>query len=221
MMPLEAEAPDPRRMPVLVLADTSGSMTVDGKIGVLNDAIRRMVDSLSRVDIPDCVITVAVVSFGDEEARMHLPMTPVRDLQWEALQASGRTPMGQAFELARLLLEDDTVVPRRSYRPNLVLVSDGIPTDEWRSPLQRLDETEQARRALRFAVGVGADMKLDVLRDFAGPLGEVVDVENVEMLIEFFKFVTTTVTATILQPVQSQAELPTFKDYPTNDVIEF
>lgn len=220
-MPLEAEEPEPRRMPVLVLADASGSMTADGKIDVLNDAIRRMVDSLGQVDIPDCQLAVAVVAFGDEEARLHVPMTPVRDLDWEPLTASGRTPMGQAFELARSLLDDASIVPRRSYRPNLVLVSDGIPTDEWRKPLSRLDDTEQARRALRFAVGIGADMKLDVLRDFAGPLGEVVDVEDVEMLIEFFKFVTYTVTATINQPVRSQAELPTFKDYPTNDVIEF
>lgn len=220
-MPIEIEDIEPRRMPVVVLADTSGSMTSDGKIDVLNDAIRRMVDAFRQIDLPDCELALSVVSFGGEEAHLHLPMTPVAQIEWEPLTAAGRTPMGKAFDRARSLLEDADVVPPRSYRPNLVLVSDGIPTDDWKAPLKILDETEQARRALRFAVGIGADMKVDVLRAFAGDVGEVVPVEDVEMLIEFFKFVTYAVTATIKQPVQSQAELPTFKEFPTNDLIEF
>ncbi len=208
-------------MPVLVLADTSGSMSVGGKIDVLNDAIERMIDTLRQVEVPDCEIAVAVVAFGGEAARLHLPLTPVGPLDWQPLSASGRTPMGQAFELARSLLDDRSVVPHRSYRPNLVLVSDGIPTDAWEVPLAQLDEAEQAKRALRFAVGIGPDMKTDVLRAFAGDLGQVVPVDEVEMLIEFFKFVTYTVATSVHQPVQSQAELPTFKDYPSGDVLEF
>lgn len=220
-MPIAVEAPSPRRMPVVVLADTSGSMTSDAKIDVLNDAIGRMLEAFRQIDLPDCELAVSVVAFGGDEAHIHREMTPVRDLSWTPLEAGGRTPLGSALELARALLDDDAIVPSRSFRPNLVLVSDGIPTDEWKAPLSRLDETTQARRALRFAVGIGADMKLDVLRAFAGELGEVVPVEDVEMLIEFFKFVTYSVTATIQQPIQSQADLPTFKNYPTAGVIEF
>ncbi|MFL5346088.1 MAG: hypothetical protein ACJ8AT_14970 [Hyalangium sp.] len=46
------------------------------------------------------------------------------------MPAEGRTLMGAAFELARELIEDRTRLPARAYRPTLVLVSDGIPTDE-------------------------------------------------------------------------------------------
>lgn len=220
-MAIEVDEPEPRRLPVLVLADTSGSMGVDGKIEVLNDAVRRMVEAFARIDLPECEIVVAVISFGGDEALVHITPTPARRLDWTPLTAEGRTPMGHAFDLARDLLAEPETVPRRSYRPHLILVSDGIPTDEWRPALARLDEAEQATRALRFAVGIGADAKIDVLRAFAGEFGEVVPVEQVEMLTEFFKFVTYTVTASIHKPVASQADVPTFQEYPVNDVVEF
>jgi uncharacterized protein YegL len=220
-MPIEVDQSVPRRLPVLVLADTSGSMGVDGKLEVLNDAIRRMVEAFSQIDVPDCDLGVAVVSFGGEQASFHLPFTRVAELVWEPLAAAGRTPMGQAFDLVCGLLEDPHVIPPRSYPPHLILVSDGIPTDDWRKPLARLAEAEQARRALRFAVGIGADAKIDVLRAFAGPDGEVVPAEKVEMLTEFFRFVTYTVGTSIHRPVASQAEVLTFADYPSNDALEF
>jgi hypothetical protein len=56
---------------------------------------------------------------------------------------------------------------------------------------------------------------------FAGPEGEVVPVERVELLTEFFRYVTLTVTSAATRPVKSQTELPTFKDFPTNEIIEF
>jgi hypothetical protein len=58
---------------------------------------------------------------------------------------------------------------------------------------------------------------MDVLKDFAGKDGEVVPAERVELLTEFFRFVTFTVTRT----VKSQTELPTFKNFSTDEMIEF
>lgn len=219
-MPIEVSAPEPRPMLVVVLADTSGSMGVDGKITVLNDAVSRMVDAFKQLHVPGCEIVLSVVAFGGS-ASVHLAPTAVREVQWSPLGAAGGTPMGAAFDLASRLLADESVVPPRSFRPNLVLVSDGIPTDEWESPLRALDAIEHAKRALRFAVGIGADARGEVLKRFAGDVGEVVPVERVELLTEFFRYVTYTVTRAAQRPVRSQAELPTFKNYPSNDVVEF
>jgi uncharacterized protein YegL len=129
--------------------------------------------------------------------------------------------MGHAFTLAAELLDDERAVPTRSYQPNLVLVSDGIPTDRWEEPLKRLNEARRAGKALRFAIGIGSDQKVDVLARFAGDEGEVVPVERVELLTEFFRYVTYTVSQSVANMVTSQAELPTFKDFPTDDFIEF
>lgn len=196
-------------------------MAADGKIDVLNEAIDRMLAAFRTLDVPGCEVHVAVIAFGGNKASLHLPPTPVDDATWTSLSASGRTPMGQAFSLAKAMLEDEDAVPSRSYRPNLVLVSDGIPTDDWQGPLASLDASKQAQRAMRFAIGIGADTKLDVLRKFAGEVGQVVPAEDVEVITEFFKFVTYSVTAAVTRGVKSQAELPTFRDFSSSDVIEF
>lgn len=220
-MAIQVDQPEPRCLPVIVLADTSGSMSVDGKIEVLNDAIRRMIDAFAKLDLPECEVNLALIAFGGEEARFHVPLTAVSELAWKPLDAAGRTPMGHAFGLVRRLLDDREVIPPRSYRPHLVLVSDGIPTDEWRKPLADLDAAEQAGRALRFAVGIGADATGEVLRTFAGEQGEVVPVEQVEVLTEFFRFITYTVATSVHRPIASQADVLTFDEYPANDVPEF
>lgn len=219
-MPIEVSAPQPRSMLVVILADTSGSMSVDGKIDVLNDAVSRMVVAFQQVHVPGCEIVLAVITFGNDTA-IHLPPTPVINVEWSPIAAGGPTPMGAAFTKAHEVLADPEISPSRAFRPNLILVSDGIPTDDWEAPLKLLDAEEQAQRALRFAVGIGSDARQDVLKRFAGDLGEVVEVQQVELLTDFFRYVTYAVTQAAQRPVRSQAELPTFKDYPTNDVIEF
>ena len=60
-----------------------------------------------------------------------MPLTPAADVQWTPALANGMTPMGAALDIATDLIEDSDCVPRRAYRPTLVLVSDGLPNDEW------------------------------------------------------------------------------------------
>src|SRR5690242_7581755 len=125
----------PRPLPVVVLADTSGSMTQENKIGVLNRSLREMVASLAREDDVAGEIQLAVITFGGDTAVLHQPLLPVGGLDLAELSAGGRTPMGAAFAAAASMLDDTDVVPHRSYQPTIVLVSDGRPTDDWRSGL--------------------------------------------------------------------------------------
>jgi uncharacterized protein YegL len=212
-MPIDFDHEVPRALPVLILADTSGSMSVDGKIGVLNESISRMITEFQGLELPGAEVNVGVIAFGADEARVHLPLSPVDGMVWQPLTAAGSTPMGGAFRLATELLDDPTQIPGRSYQPNLVLVSDGIPTDRWEAPLEALNSAERAGRALRFAIGIGADQKVDVLKRFAGSEGEVVPADRVELLTEFFRYVTFTVSRSATSASRSQADLPRFDDF--------
>src|SRR5207249_3527750 len=82
------------------------------------------------------------------------------------MAAAGNTPMGSAFDLATRMIEDRAQVPRRAYRPTLILVSDGQPTDEWQLPLERLLASERASKAARFAMGIGDDADSAMLSTF-------------------------------------------------------
>ena len=56
----------------------------------------------------------------------------------------------------------------RAFPPVLVVVSDGRPTDDFESGLERLLAEPWGRRAVRLAIAIGTDADLDVLARFIG-----------------------------------------------------
>lgn len=184
-----------RPLPVIVLADVSGSMSANGKIDALNDAVSEMIATFAEEDDTRAEIHVSVIAFGGGGASIHKPLRPARETRWEPMSASGRTPMGEAFELARAMIEDRETVPSRAYRPTLVLVSDGVPTDDWRTPLATLLTSERASKATRFAMGVGADADRETLTAFlANDEGRVFEAHEAREIKNFFRWVTMSVT---------------------------
>jgi uncharacterized protein YegL len=66
----------PRHLPVLVLADASGSMAESGKIETLNTSIAAMIRDFAAEDSAHSDITVGVIAFGDNEAWVHQAIEP-------------------------------------------------------------------------------------------------------------------------------------------------
>ena len=92
-----------KRLPVIILADISGSMSVDGKIETLNRAIAEMIASFAQEEDVRAEIHVAVVTFGKGGAKIHLPLQVASQIQWTDMEAVGsQTQAGSAF-VARLL----------------------------------------------------------------------------------------------------------------------
>jgi uncharacterized protein YegL len=184
-----------RPLPVIILADVSGSMSQDGKIDALNGALTEMLDAFADEDSQMVEIHVAVVTFGGS-ASLYVPLQPCRDVTWSAMVASGNTPLGAALTIVTDLLEDRQQVPSRAYRPSVVLVSDGQPNDAWQEPLGRFLGSERASKAQRFALGIGADADLEILRKFlADPEGRVMEAHEARGIRQFFRWVTMSVTA--------------------------
>ncbi len=184
-----------RPLPVILLADVSGSMGVDGKIQALNHAVHEMIEAFQDESDLRAEIHVAVITFGGK-ARIHLPLGPSRDASWTELGASGGTPMGAAFDIARELVEDRAVIPSRAYRPTIVLVSDGQPTDSWQQPLEALLGSERGGKAFRMALAIGADADHDVLQAFlADPEARVFRADEARHIRQFFQLVTMSVSS--------------------------
>ena len=125
---------DPRPLPVILLVDTSDSMSEENRIGVCDESIRSMLREFAQLDRTTGAIQIAVITFGGQ-ARIHQPLTPVRQIEWTDMEPSGLTPIGGALRLAGQILEDREQVPTRAYEPTLVLVSDGLPTDDYEDEL--------------------------------------------------------------------------------------
>ncbi|MFE6331900.1 VWA domain-containing protein [Streptomyces sp. NPDC057798] len=190
-----------RPLPVLVLADVSGSMDQDKKIETLNNAMAGMINSFATEDSLYGEITVGVITFGGAEARLHQPLVPASQAHWNSMSAGGRTPLGAALDLARTILEDPEAVPKRAFQPTLVLVSDGIPTDEWEPALERLLASPRGKRAIRLAVAVGPEAggpAYQVLERFvANPAIPVVRTDELDRVRQFFQWVTVSVATRV------------------------
>jgi Mg-chelatase subunit ChlD len=63
----------PRPLPVIVLADASGSMGENGKIEALNASLKSMVATFAKESRLRAEIQVGLITFGGK-AQMHLPL---------------------------------------------------------------------------------------------------------------------------------------------------
>ncbi len=185
----------PRPLPVIVLADTSGSMGENDKIEALNAAMKDMISTFTKEGRLRAEIQVGLITFGGK-AQMHLPLVAAHSVaEFAELKAEGVTPMGAAFDLALQLLEDKDCIPSRAYRPVMILLSDGQPTDDWEDSLKALCDSERAQKATRFAMAIGPDADEAMLKDFANDAeAPIFKAHNARDIHRFFRAVTMSVT---------------------------
>lgn len=190
-----------RPLPVIILADNSGSMYDDGKLDSLKHAIIDMVKSFkgSSSSCLEAEIYVSVVSFGNNAATMVIePKSAVEIAESESLlkainnmQACGNTPLGLALQKLVDMLDHRDSYPSRAYRPFLILASDGMPNDEWEKPLERLLTSERGKKATRLALSIGADADNAMLEKFVDNKEiPVFKANGVDGIRKFFKCVT-------------------------------
>lgn len=210
-----------RPLPVIILADMSGSMSENGKIEALNAALKDMLSAFKEQSRLNAEIHVSIIGFGGNVAQRMLSLTPAYQIeQYKELVASGGTPMGSAFQVAIEMIEDKEIIPSRAYKPTIVLVSDGYPTDNWEESFSQLKNSERAQKATRMAMAIGTDADKTMLKDFINDLETpVFEAHNAKDIGRFFRAVSMSVSA------RSQSATPNKMpeinyDEPENDEID-
>jgi uncharacterized protein YegL len=201
-------------LPVILLLDTSGSMNtvvkVEGRpveyvtggksrIGVLNEAVRRMLGTFTKESSHANEFLLAIVTFGGTAALKQAPV-PASSFEYVDLTADGGTPLGAAIEVAKSLIEDRERIPSRAYRPLVVLVSDGEPTDSWESKLDSFMQDGRSAKCDRMALGIGEEAtggrgRATLERFIEGTEHKVFEAKDAGEVHSFFKFVTMSVVS--------------------------
>lgn len=162
-----ADNSDPR-CPVVLVLDCSDSM-VEPRPGedrtpleALNGGLDTLVRELNRDPLAKRRVEVSVVAFGTEVSPA-TDFATVDNLVLPTLVKSGVTSMGQAVNVALDAVEERKRTYKANgvqyYRPWILLITDGLPTDDIGEAARRVREAEDKKSAAFFAVGVeGADM---------------------------------------------------------------
>ncbi len=151
------------------IADCSGSMAGE-KIQTLNFAVREAIPAMQQVagDNPHAHVLVRALKFSSG-AQWHISQpTDVKDFKWIDLSADGVTDLGAALKKVAEVLKV-SVMGDRALPPVLVLLSDGVPTDDYSSGLKALMDEPWGKKAVRVAIACGGqDVDLEVLQKFIG-----------------------------------------------------
>ena len=208
-------------LPVILLLDVSASMSevvsgpfnrtgktvfkdgenwdiVEGgitRIQLLNEAVRKMLITLAKEETMGTEFLVSIITFGSD-TRLQLPPTKAGSVNWTDLTTGGETPLGSALVLAKDLIEDKVKTPSRAWRPTVILVSDGKPTDIWEKALAEFITLGRSSKCDRMAMAIGAKADAAMLGKFiAGTGHELFQADQAENVQEFFKRVTMSVVS--------------------------
>jgi uncharacterized protein YegL len=157
-----AENPEPRVACVLLL-DVSGSMRGE-PIAELNAGLTAYKDELAADSLASKRVEVAVVTFGGVVQTV-CDFTTAEGFRPPTLAASGDTPMGgairEAVEMLRRRKDTYRAHGISYYRPWIFLITDGGPTDEWKSAADLVKQGEASKAFSFFGVGVeGANIEI-------------------------------------------------------------
>lgn len=175
------ENPEPR-CPVVLLLDTSGSMSGD-RINELNAGLASFKQDVDKDTTASLRVEVAIITF-DSSVHIVQDFVTMDNFYPPQLTTSGTTSMGEGIELALNEVESRKAIYKSNgiqyYQPWIFLITDGGPTDSWQSAAQRVRQADADRKISFYAVGVqGADMNI---------LGQIAPVNIPPLMLKGLQF---------------------------------
>ena len=175
------------------VVDCSGSMYGD-KIGMVNYAIKAALPEMKSAadDQPNAQLLIRTLKFSTGATWLTDSPVKIDDYVWEDLDATGITDMGKAFDLLAAQLSIPPM-PERALPPVIVLLTDGQPTDDYKSSLDKLKRLPWYKKAVKIAISIGQDADDEVLIEFTGNRELVLQANNAPTLAKMIKWASTTV----------------------------
>jgi uncharacterized protein YegL len=165
---VNADNPEPR-VAVALVVDVSQSMGIDNAIGQLNAGLRKFADYISTDEVAKKRVEVTLITFGGT-VQVVSPFAEGVFFEPPVLQEQGNTPiasaMSTALDAVRKRKEEYKANGLEYYRPWIVVMSDGAPTDspaEIERVVAELTEAQRRKGVTVFPMGVGDDADLTFL----------------------------------------------------------
>jgi uncharacterized protein YegL/serine/threonine protein kinase len=198
-----------RTLPVVFIIGTSGSMA-GSKIGAVNSAMEKILPTLKEIsdEHPDYKIKVAVLEFSSVPRWDTNGLVELDKYRWNDLEASGIADFGKACKEIDEKLSPQAFLlkePGSYITPFIILISDGIYFDDWRSCLNKLKSNNWFKQAEKIVFAIGDDANMNVLKEFTGTAETVSKGFNVAL---FKKFINSIFSMDLDRLPEDRIELP-------------
>lgn len=174
------------------VVDCSGSMSVDNKMQQVNYAIQSTIPDMREAakDNTNAQLYVQAMQFSSGATWLTASPEEIETYEWKDMKAGGVTDLGKAFDL---LCGQLSIPPMsdRALPPVIVLLSDGQPTDSYKTQLDTLLNMPWGKKSVRIAIAIGRDADRSVLEEFTGNSEMVLDANNPQALVALIKWAST------------------------------
>jgi len=169
--PLDRDPISRKTMVLFFVVDTSDSMA-GSIIDSVNDAIHGILPELKdfSAEFADAQIKIAVLQFSSGAKWLYDRPVDVETFRWNDLHAGGTSDFGKALKMLNQKLSQTEFMkePESSFSPVILLISGSVPTDSYKTALKKLKANKWFNVAIKIAIAIGDDAKIDILKEFTG-----------------------------------------------------
>ena len=179
----------PRRLPIYLLIDTTGSMKGE-PIESVRNGIDAMLNTLRQDPYALETVNISIITY-DRDVNQLLPLTPIDEIQIPQITTAdfGPTHMGAALEM--LLEKVDKEVNNgnhrlnNDYKPILFLLTDGQPTDKMLC--NNLIPKVKSKFTTIVCCAIGPKAKTEYLKLLTDKVYQIYDFES-NILLNYIKW---------------------------------
>jgi len=171
---------DSKIFPVLFVVDASGNMEGE-KINTINELLPQIIQRFKDDYTSDREILIGILKYSTNSEWVTNYFEPIETFKWKEINPGGCVDLGSALRKIELNCTEGKLIGFNSntlYPPVVVFFNSLEPSDNVYKYIDTLSHQYWYKRACKFAVGIGEDWDIEVLKQLTQTPETIFTLEN-------------------------------------------
>jgi uncharacterized protein YegL len=156
---------------------------------------------------------ISIITF-DSSARQIIPLTELSNFQMRDIQATGTTSLGEALKILSNCIDTEvaktTPETKGDWKPLVFIMTDGMPTDDWKSGLA---EFQKRKTGIVVACAAGNNADTEALKSITDNVVSLATADT-QSIGKFFQWVTASIGVSSTRVEDSGKEVGGLNELP-------